>query len=120
MGRETIKRLQQEAEMEGKTPTALPSSLDWANEYLSDVKRRCSKKTYDEKRSGFMKLLAFAGDKPLDKFNPRFALSFLQSQFDSRSGYLANKERKNIATAWDWGKKYLEGFPELPNPFRAV
>lgn len=117
---EIQKKLMQEAESLAKIPMALPNSLDWANEYLNDVKRRCSKKTYEEKRSGFMKLLAFAGDRPLEQFNPRFALSFLQNQFDSRSGYAANKERKNIATAWDWGRKYVDRFPEHSNPFRAV
>lgn len=115
---DTIRRLKEEAET--KIPTVLPGPLDWANDYLSDVKRRCSAKTYDEKRRAFLKLLSFAGDRPLTDFNPRFALSYLQAQFDARSGYAANKDRKNIATAWEWGKRYVEGFPDMTNPFRAV
>jgi integrase len=54
------------------------------------------------------------------KFSPAFALSFLQTQYDSRSGYSANKARKNLARAWDWGKTFVDGFPDLINPFRAV
>jgi len=54
------------------------------------------------------------------KFTPAFVLSFLQEQFDTRSGYSANKARKNLATAWDWGKSFIDGFSELGNPFRAV
>ncbi|MCE5333458.1 MAG: site-specific integrase [Desulfobacteraceae bacterium] len=115
---ETMKRLAVEAEK--MIPTDLPSPLDWANDCLSDVKRRCSTKTYDEKRRVFLMLLAFAGDKPLSDFIPRFALSYLQKQFDTRSGYAANKDRKNLATAWEWGRKYIDGFPDHQNPFRAV
>jgi integrase len=94
--------------------------LEWANKYLSDVKRRSVQKTYIEKRADFVRLLKFSGDKGLVKFTPAFALSFLQQQFDRRSGYSANKARKNLATAWDWGKTFIDDFPEIINPFRSV
>lgn len=94
---------------------------DWANGYLDDAKRRCSKKTYDEKRSTFRRLASFCGgNRELTIFTPSFALAYLQRQFDSRSGYAANKDRKNPQTAWEWGRKYLSGFHVLANPFSAV
>lgn len=101
-------------------PTTFLSPLEWANSYLSDVKRRTVQKTYDEKRRDFILMLKFAEDKPIAKFSPAFALGFLQQQFDMRSGYSANKARKNLATAWDWGKTFMDGFPEMVNPFRSV
>lgn len=113
---ETRKALQAQP----KTPTALLEPLKWANDYLSDVERRHSKKTYVEKRSGLLRFLRFANDKSLHEFSPALALAFLQEQRDNRSGYAANKDRKNLATAWKWGRKYLDGFPDKPNPFLTV
>ncbi|MCA1794252.1 MAG: site-specific integrase [Desulfobacteraceae bacterium] len=47
-------------------------------------------------------------------------MGFLSEQYKERSGYAANKERKNLAAGWEWGRKYIEGFPQSINPFRAV
>lgn len=41
-------------------------------------------------------------------------LGYLQEQAEKRSGYAANKDRKNLVAAWNWGIKYL-GLPS-PNP----
>ncbi len=45
---------------------------------------------------------------------------FLDHQYDHRSGYAANCDRKNLAAAWKWGAKNLPGFPMLHNSFEAV
>ncbi|MFO7597138.1 MAG: site-specific integrase [Desulfocurvibacter africanus] len=103
-----------------KTPTALLEPLKWANDYLNDVERRHSKKTYVEKRSGLLRFLRFAHGKSLHEYTPALALAFFQEQHDKRSGNAANKDRKNLATAWKWGQKYLDRFPDKPNPFMAV
>lgn len=113
---ETWKRLKNQQ----KTRTALLEPLEWANKYLSDVQRRNSKKTYVEKRSGLLRFLRFIQSKGLHELSPALALAFFQEQHDNRSGYAANKDRKNLATAWEWGRKYLDGFPEKANPFAAV
>jgi len=44
-------------------------------------------------------------------------LAYMSGQAESRSGYAANKERKNLIAAWNWGRKYID--PPLPdkNPF---
>ena len=46
----------------------------------------------------------------------RLVLAHLSFQAETRSGYSANKDRKNLIAAWNWGVRYLPGFPE-DNPF---
>jgi len=98
--------------------------MEWAERYLDDVKRRYVKKTYDEKRVAFMRLFKFenvASEGHVNQFDITLADAFLSYQNDSRSGYAANKDRKNLARAWDWGVQKLPAFPrDLMNPFRAV
>jgi integrase len=45
---------------------------------------------------------------------------FLNYQFKTRSGYAANKDRKNLGTAWNWGTDNLHDFPAGKNPFLAI
>ena len=52
--------------------------------------------------------------------NKKTALRFLQDQVDHRSPNAANNDRKNLLAAWNWGYKFLEGFPQTPNPFKAI
>lgn len=41
--------------------------------------------------------------------------------YEHRSGYSTNKDRKNLSAAWEWGRKYIDGFPnDTGNPFQAV
>jgi integrase len=47
-------------------------------------------------------------------------MEYLQRQARARSGNAANDDRKELAAAWKWGEKYLEGFPRVINPFLAV
>ena len=95
------------------------TALDWANEYLDYAKERFSSKTYREKRDAFARLFRVTSSKGLaaDVSVP-LAFRLLREQSVKRSGYAANKYRKNLAAAWEWGRKYLE-LPER-NPFRAV
>jgi integrase len=41
-------------------------------------------------------------------------LGYVIKQHEARSGYAANKDRKNLVAAWNWGTKYME--PPLPEP----
>lgn len=108
---------------EKKQPTRTESLTmgQWATAYLNDAQRRCTKTTYIEKRGAFRRLAAFSkGNIEVSKITPAFALSFLQRRFDSQSGYAANKDRKNLSKAWEWGRKFVDGFPGMGNPFHAV
>jgi integrase len=124
---EEKKRLEEEAkdrerqqQQEIQTPTDLLQPLEWGNKYLDDVQRRCSDKTYGEKKTAIRRFLKFTKGKELSEITPGAALQYLQKQFDNRSGHAANKDRKNLMTAWEWGRKYADGFPNLANPFAAV
>lgn len=98
--------------------TATPSLLKWAEQYL-DYSRRFSPKVYSEKCGAFRRFFKFI--KPtakVDKMSPRLALEFLQKEYDKRTGNAANRDRKNLVAAWNWGIRYLD-LPK-PNPFELV
>ncbi len=103
------------------TVTASPTLFNLAEAYLDFVKDRQSRHTYVEKL-GVMKrvLKTFGKDTYPEDIKPAEALAFLTQQYRARSGYAANKERKNIVTAWGWGKRYLQEFPDIPCPFHRV
>ena len=50
----------------------------------------------------------------VDDLKPVDVLNYLRVQAKKRSGYAANKERKNLLAAWNWGIKYLN--LHSPNP----
>lgn len=103
-----------------KTHMDLPTVLDWANNYCAYSEQKHSRKTFKEKLSVFKFFLGQTRVKDLDKITPALVMAYLQTQSKSRSGYAANKERKNLAAAWSWGEKFIEGFPQNGNPFKAV
>lgn len=45
---------------------------------------------------------------------PAHVLDYIVKQKEVRSGYAANKDRKNLIAAWNWGMRYLN--PVLPGP----
>lgn len=113
---------EQKVEME-KVQIAMVSwtILSWSDEYLDYAKDRFTKKTYKEKWAGFKRLLNFFDPLVIvSSILPTDAEDYLAKQFKSRSGYAANKDRKNLASGWEWGRKFLTGFPQGINPFRAV
>lgn len=100
-----------------KTDTEF-SLAEWAEEYL-DYAKKFSDKAFAEKRKAFREFFA-AKDRngliidPLADvldLTPGMVLRVLQIQFRKRSGYAANKDRKNLVAAWNWGIKYL-GLPQ--------
>lgn len=102
-----------------KKRTVTVSLIDWVNKYL-DYSIRYNTKTYSEKKMVLKRLVKATGkDASPEAIKPGDALQFLQKEFESRSGNAANKDRKNLAAAWAWGSKFVEGFPNA-NPFLAV
>ncbi|OGR37742.1 MAG: hypothetical protein A2051_06870 [Desulfovibrionales bacterium GWA2_65_9] len=107
--------------LESQTLQTVPLPLAWAVSYLEDAQRRRCKKTVTEKRSAMSKLLEFIGEASLAEITPGVALRHMQAQCDCRSGNSANRDRKNLAAAWVWGRRFMEGFPAgVENPFLAV
>lgn len=110
-------RLEQEL-----TVTDCLAAIDWAEQYLDYVKNRFVETTYKEKRAAFAVLFqSISCDLALVSMVPAVVMKHLMKQADTRSGNAANKDRKNLAAGWEWGRKYLDGFPQdVVNPFRAV
>ncbi len=98
------------------TPTV--SLGEWAVRYLDFAKSRFAATTYGEKVTVFKRFFhTFHQGKAVDSLTPGDVLAFLKRQNDKRSGNSANKDRKNLAAAWSWGVKYVNGFPQSkPNP----
>lgn len=96
------------------------SLLEWNNAYLAFSLRKHSKKTFSEKRGAFRRLFAFINpDSPAEDLTRATALEHLGNQFDDRSGYAANKDRKNLAAAWKWARDFMDDFPPA-NVWRTV
>ena len=95
--------------------TATVSIDDWAQAYLDYAKVRFTEATYSEKRSMFKRF--FNGNCllfQLSNLKPGDVLTYITKQKEARSGYAANKDRKNLVAAWNWGMKYMK--PPLPGP----
>ena len=103
-----------------KTPTALPSVLDWSNRYTAYAEKQFTKQTFREKKTVFKQFLTFTKATQLETITSDVVMRYLQKQNDTRSGFAANKDRKNLAAAWEWGRKYLDGFPTVVNPFLGI
>ena len=97
----------------GKTVTI--SLGDWAQKYLNYARSRFSTKAYNEKCLAF-RLFFKEIDKALsiNELKPADVLKYVVKQKEERSGYAANKDRKNLVAGWNWGMKYLN--PPLPGP----
>ena len=121
--------LEWEAEERKRDWAAIDTALsisEWAQEYLDYSQSRHSYKTYMEKKKSFREMFAAKDQRGRPFVNPdgdvstltsRVVLKVLQVRFKAVSGYAANKDRKNLVAAWNWGVKYLD-LPET-NPCRV-
>lgn len=57
---------------------------------------------------------AFNLTMPAEELKPAHILNYVTKQKEVRSGYAANKDRKNLVAGWNWGMKYMD--PPLPGP----
>jgi len=106
-----------------QTNSVFLTVIEWANEYLEEAQNRFVDKTFKEKKSAFKRLILFAEiepECPVKMLSLDVCRKFLNHQSKIRSGYAANKDRKNLGTAWNWGIEILHGFPASKNPFHAI
>ena len=104
-----------------RTPTVCLTVHDWATAYLDQALTRFSRKTYQEKRNVLSNLIKSTDlDLAISDLDAACASKYLSAQAKKRSGYAANKERKNLAAGWTWAMKFMPGFPQGQNPFGAV
>lgn len=62
-----------------------------------------------------------AQEAPITALTSEIAMRHLQAQNSARSGYAANKDRKNLASGWKWGATFMDSFPRgMMNPFALV
>jgi integrase len=116
---ELIKELSEQA----LPPTVSITYDEWLLEYLDDAKLRFVKKTYQEKKGAFDRLAKMPeidADTPVENLTIKLCRQFLSNQFKNRSGYAANKDRKNLATAWKWGQSNFPDWPKVENPFSNI
>ncbi|WP_176761403.1 tyrosine-type recombinase/integrase [Desulforhopalus singaporensis] len=92
---------------------------DWSLQYLDYARDKFVDKTYKEKRKSFKELFKVVDPTmPVEEMTTALAMQNSQVQYKNRSGYAANKDRKNLLAAWGWGTKYMS--PVLlpkENPF---
>ena len=94
------------------------SLAEWTESYLDYCKDRFVAKTYSEKRSAFKRFFkSNDATLPVTDLTMKMTLKYFQKQLKNRSGYAANKDRKNLLAGWNWGIKYMEPSLPVPNPF---
>ena len=95
------------------------TALEWANEYLDFSKERFSDKTYKEKKRVLdMLITALPDGIAAQDIQPAQALAVLRKRSQADGGNAANKDRKNLCAAWEWGVRFMV-LPEQ-NPFKRV
>ena len=112
---------EQDAEtwQEESSTIRMVSFLDFNNAYLDMVKERFAHKTASEKKLAFKYLFKVIDPGMLpQEMTPAMALEVMRFIARASSGNAANKARKNLVAAWEWGRRYY-GLPAV-NPFREV
>ncbi len=90
---------------------------DWADAYLDFAQVKFTDKTYGEKKSMFRRFFKEVDpDQPVSDLERANVLDYIINQGKERSGYAANKDRKNLVAAWHWGMKYMKPILPAPNP----
>jgi integrase len=102
----------------GKWRTRSTSSLlSMANDYLGFSEAKHAQKVFAEKRDLFKRFLQHVDPQAvLQKIEPDTIRMYLQEQFSRRSGYAANKDRKNLLAFFSW----LARYKGIINPCVAV
>ncbi len=91
------------------------SLFDWSQKYLDYAKAQFSQVTYKEKKAVFKRLLSVLDPAlPVSELTPGHIQAYMTAQKLERSGYAANKDRKNLVAAWNWATEYMN--PKLPKP----
>jgi len=94
--------------------------IDWSQAYLDHAKSMFAEKTYWEKRSMFRSFFKHVDPTlPVSELKSSMVMDYLLKQKETRSGYAANKDRKNLIAAWSWGMMYMNPILPTPNPCKV-
>lgn len=93
------------------------SLFDWSQLYLDYAEAQFAAVTYEEKKAMFKRLLKEIDPAlPVSELTPGHTQAYITKQKLERSGYAANKDRKNLVAAWNWGMEYMNPNLQKPNP----
>ncbi len=89
--------------------------------YLEFAKAQYLENTYQEKKRALGRFERFFGvQKEVKAVGLDDCLKYLQGQVFKRGGNAANRDRKELGAAWEWGKKYLTSRFVRHNPWHEV
>ena len=54
------------------------------------------------------------------KITKQWVHEFLSAIYDTKGGHVANKYRKHLLAAWNWGLKTMDDFPSGPSPLLNI
>ncbi|MCR4665702.1 MAG: tyrosine-type recombinase/integrase [Desulfovibrio sp.] len=102
---------------EEETPTVC--WIDFLTACLDHAKERFSTRTFNEKKLAFKRALAvIPARQAVEKTTVAQAMEIMRSVARTSSGNAANKARKNLCAAWEWGK-LMYGLSPV-NPFKEA
>jgi integrase len=109
------------AEIARMETTTTPTALAWGTQYLNYCQSRHTQKTYQDKRRALDLLVTHVGQETgVDRITTGQVLEVLDKVARGRSGYAANKVRKDLIAAWNWAVKYMDLWPAIANPIVKV
>lgn len=106
-----------------KTHSDLQLFSNWLRLYVDHAKRTMTLKVAKEKAVFLAHFSAESLKRGIDdpsKITPQWAHEYLGAIFDQRGGHVANKYRKHLLAAWNWGADMVDGFPDRVSPFLKV
>jgi integrase len=107
-----------EADWNGKTGTACLG--DWAARYLDHAQAHHVEKTYKEKKAVFRTFFKEVDPTlSVGELTRSMVQTYIDNQKKARTGNAANKDRKNLAAAWEWGMESFDTLLPAPNPCRV-
>jgi integrase len=96
------------------------SLFDWSQAYLDHAEATFAHVTYDEKKSAFKRFFKEVDPTlAVDELTPAHVQAYVTKQKEERSGYGANKDRKNLLAGWEWGMEYMNPLLPKPNPCKV-
>lgn len=101
------------------TPMVSLTVLEWATKYLAYVETSMGTETFYEKRVAFRTLIEQVGPTFLVKdLTKALVHNALLVRMRDVSGNAANRDRKNLKAAWQYGLDFIDVFPkDMAEPF---
>ncbi len=107
-----------------KISTASLTLIEWSTEYLNYVQPRVAPEVYRQKRMALKRLINRLGpDRTVASLDPLEIEQHLAAEKEKRTSCAANRDKKELSAAWNWGMKKLRnlGWPQTTNnPFPEI